>query len=146
MTSALAAALPDADESELAALAAVGEGAPGRAIAWRGLDIAALDAAMDALVREGDPVNAKRAALAQSLALKAAQPRYEAFLARAPARIAAEAKRRRGPALAEALQLWERAASLAGGAQRLSLDVHSTVFELAGMLAALAPNAGQEAA
>ena len=132
MASALRAALPDADEAEIGALAAVGEGAPGRAIAWRGLDIAALDAAMDALVREGDPVNARRSALAQSLALKSAQPRYEAFLARAPSRIAAEAKERSGPALAEALKLWERASSLAGGAQRLSLDAHSTVFELAG--------------
>ena len=81
----------------------------------------------------------RRAALAQSLALKSAQPRYEAFLARAPSRIAAEARKRRGPALAEALALWERASDLAGGAQRLSLDAQSTAFELAGMLAALAP-------
>ena len=139
MTSALRAALPDADEAEISALARVGEGAPGRAVAWRGLDIGALDAAMDALASEGDPVNARRAALAQSLALKSAQPRYEAFLARAPSRIAAAAKTRRGAPLAEALKLWERASALAGGAKRLSLDPQSTVFELAGMLAALAP-------
>ena len=146
MTSALRAALPDADESELAALAKVGKGAPGRAIAWRGLDVEGLDQAMDALVREGDPVNARRAALAQSLALKSAQPRYEAFLARAPSRIAAEARKRRGPALAQALTLWERAAELAGSAQRLSLDPQSTAFELGGMLAALAPAAERDAA
>ena len=146
MTSALRAALPDADESELAALAKVGKGAPGRAIAWRGLDVEELDKAMDALVREGDPVNAHRAALAQSLALKSAQPRYEAFLARAPSRIAAEARKRRGPALAQALSLWERAAELAGSAQRLSLDPQSTAFELGGMLAALAPAAERDAA
>lgn len=144
--SALEAALPDAPGDEIAALAAIGEGAPGRAIAWRGLDIGALDRAMDALVREGDPVNAGRAALAQSLALKSSQPRYEAFLARAPSRIATEARGRAGPALAEALRLWERASALAGGAQRLSLDPHSTVFELAGMLAALAPKDAREAA
>ena len=137
MTSALRAALPDADEAEIAVLAKVGEGAPGRAAAWRGLDVDGLDRAMDILVRQGDPSNAGRAELAQSLALKSAQPRYEAFLARAPSRIAAEARRRRGPALAEALGLWERAADLAGGAQRLSLDPQSTVFELAGMLASL---------
>lgn len=146
MTSALRAGLPDADEEEIAALAGIGEGAPGRAIAWRGLDVDALDRAIDTLVRQGDPVNARRAALAQSLALKSAQPRYEAFLARAPSRIAAEARRRRGPALAEALKLWERASDLAGGAQRLSLDPQSTVFELAGMLAALAPAAERDAA
>ena len=146
MTSALRAALPDADGEEIAALARAGGGAPGRAIAWRGLDVDGLDRELDALVREGDPRNARRAALAQSLALKSAQPRYEAFLARAPSRIAAEARRRRGPALAEALALWERAAALAGSAQRLSLDPQSTVFELAGMLAALAPVAARDAA
>ena len=146
MTSALRAALPDADENEIARLVAAGEGAPGRAIAWRGLDIDALDRELDALVRQGDPTNARRAALAQGLALKAAQPRYEAFLARAPARIAAEARGRRGAALAEALSLWERASALAGTARRLSLDPASTVFELAGLLAALAPAKDRRAA
>ncbi len=138
MASALRGALPDAGEEELLSLIEVGQGAPGRAIAFRGLDIEALDRDMTALVREGDPANARRAALAQSLALKSAQPRYEAFLARAPSLIAAIARQRRGAALAEALGLWERAAALAGSARRLSLDPQSTVFELAGMLAALA--------
>ena len=146
MTSALRAALPDADAAELETLVAVGEGAPGRAIAWRGLDIAALDREMDALVRYGDPTNARRSALAASLALKAAQPRYEAFLARAPSRIAAAAKTQAGQGRAEAIRLWERAASLAGSARRHSLDPGSVVFELAGMLAALAGEAGRDAA
>jgi DNA polymerase III subunit delta' len=137
MASALAAALPDAGETEIEALAEAGRGAPGRAIAFRGLDIAGLDTAMAALVEEGDPANARRAALAQSLALRSAQPRYEAFLQRAPPFIAAAAKDRRGAGLAEALALWERATALAGNARRLSLDPQSTVFELAGMLAAL---------
>jgi len=138
MTSALEAALPDADEAEIRALAEVGHGAPGRAIAWRGLDIGALDAAMDALATGGDPTNARRSALAQSLSLKSAQPRYEAFLARAPSRIARAARERDGPARELALKQWERATGLAGSARRHSLDPHSTVFELAGMLAALA--------
>ena len=146
MASALEAALPDAEQEEIAALVRIGEGAPGRAIAWRGLDVEMLDSAIDALVRAGDPTNARRAALAQSLALKSAQPRYEAFLARAPSRIAAEARKRRGPALAAALKLWERAQGLAGSAQRLSLDPQATVFELAGMLAELAPEEGRDAA
>jgi DNA polymerase-3 subunit delta' len=138
MTSALRGALPDADAAEIEALVAVGEGAPGRAIAWRGLDIAALDREMDLLVRHGDPSNARRSALAGSLALKSAQGRYEAFLARAPSRIAAAAKGRAGQARAGAIKLWERATSLAGSARRHSLDPQSVVFELAGMLAALA--------
>jgi DNA polymerase III subunit delta' len=146
MASALRAALPDADEGEIDSLVAAGEGAPGRAVAFRGLDVAALDRAMEVLAREGDPTNGRRSALAQSLSLKSAQPRYETFLARAPALIAREARARRGAALAEALRLWERASVLAGGATRLSLDAHSTVFELAGMLAALAPAEGRDAA
>ena len=146
MTSALEAALDDVSEDEIRSLVAVGEGAPGRAIAWRGLDIAGLDTAMDALIRSGDPANARRSALAQSLALKSAQPRYEAFLARAPSRIAAEARSREGAARIEAVKLWERAVALAGGARRLSLDPHSVVFELAGTLAQLAPATKREAA
>ncbi|HEY9554137.1 DNA polymerase III subunit delta' [Allosphingosinicella sp.] len=139
MTSALKAALPDADEAEIASLRKVGEGSPGRAIAYRGLDIGALDGAMRDLAAKGDPTNARRSQLAQSLSLKAAQPRYEAFLARAPSLIAEQARQRSGAALAEALRLWERASALAGSATRLSLDPQSVVFELAGMLAALAP-------
>jgi len=140
MTSALRAALPDAGEAEIAELAAAGRGSPGRALAWRGLDIAALDRALAELVRDGDPTNARRGALGQSLALKSAQPRYEAFLARAPSLIAAEAKARRGPALADALKTWERAQALASSARGLSLEPESVVFELAGMLASLAPS------
>lgn len=139
MTSALRAALPEADGKEIAELAAAGQGSPGRALAWRGLDIAALDKAMAELVRRGDPSNARRSALAQSLALKSAQPRYEAFLARAPSLIAAEARSRRGDALADALRAWERAQGLASSARGLSLEPESVVFELAGMLASLAP-------
>jgi DNA polymerase-3 subunit delta' len=138
MTSALEAALPDADAREIADLGAAAAGSPGRALQFRGLDIAGLDRAMAELVREGDATNARRSALAQSLCLKSAQPRYEAFLARAPSLIAREAKARRGPALAAALRTWERAQSLASSATHLSLEPESTVFELAGMLASLA--------
>ncbi|HEX8655026.1 MAG TPA: DNA polymerase III subunit delta' [Allosphingosinicella sp.] len=139
MTSALKAALPDADDEEINALSEAGQGSPGRAIAFRGLDIAGLERMMRELAATGDPGNVRRSALAAALCLKAAQPRYEAFLARAPSFIAAEARRRGGAGLAEALRLWERASDLAGGAVRLSLDPQSVVFELAGMIAALAP-------
>jgi DNA polymerase-3 subunit delta' len=139
MASALRAALPDADEEELARLIAAGEGTPGQAIAWRGLDVDALDRELAQLAADGDPANARRAALAQSLALKSAQPRYEAFLARVPHLIAAVAKERRGARLADALASWERAVALAVNARRHSLDPQSIVFELSGLVAALAP-------
>jgi DNA polymerase-3 subunit delta' len=146
MTSALRAALPDADEREIAALAEAGGGSPGRAMAFRGLDIAGLDRAIADLIEKGDPTNARRSALAQSLALKSAKPRYEAFLARAPSAVAAAARARRGPALAEALRLWERAQGLASSARHLSLDPESVVFELGGILAALGPEEDRRAA
>ena len=138
MASALRAAAPDADEGEIAELVAAGQGSPGRALAWRGLDVSGLDRIMEALARDGDASNAKRAALAQALALKSAQPRYEAFLARVPTFIARAARERRGAALGEALRLWERAQGLASSARGLSLETESVVFELCGMLAALA--------
>ena len=139
MTSALRAAAPDDEEAEIAELAVAGHGSPGRALAWRGLDIGGLDRAMEALAREGDTTNAKRTKLAQALALKSAQPRYEAFLSRAPSFIATAARTRSGGALAEALRLWERAQGLASSARGLSLEPESVVFELCGMLAGLAP-------
>ncbi|HEX5183705.1 MAG TPA: DNA polymerase III subunit delta' [Allosphingosinicella sp.] len=139
MTSALRAALPEADSKEIEELKAAGQGSPGRALACRGLDMAGLDRAMAELARKGDPTNARRSALARSLALKAAQPRYEAFLARMPGVVAAAAKKRRGAALADALRLWERAQALAASAKPLSLEPESVVFELAGILATLAP-------
>ncbi|HEX2764859.1 MAG TPA: DNA polymerase III subunit delta' [Allosphingosinicella sp.] len=138
MAAALRTVLPDLDETELASLAAAAGGSPGRALAFRGLDIAGLDRKISELVRLGDATNARRSALAQSLCGKAAQPRYEAFLARAPSVIAAEARTRRGVELAAALATWERAQGLASSARGLSLDPESVVFELGGMLASLA--------
>jgi DNA polymerase-3 subunit delta' len=146
MTSALRAALPDADETEIADLKSAGNGSPGRAIAFRGLDIAGLDNAMETIAREGDPTNARRTALAQSLSLKSAQPRYEAFLARAPSLVAALARERKGPALADAVRTWERAQALASSARGLSLEPESVVFEIGGMLASLAENGAPRAA
>jgi DNA polymerase-3 subunit delta' len=140
MAKALAAALPEADDREIDALARAGEGSPGRAVALEGLDIDALDRTLAELAQKGDPTNARRSQLAQSLALKAAQPRYEAFLSRVPSLIAAKAKGRTGAALADALRLWERAQDLSAGAVRLSLEPQSVVFELAGLVAALAPD------
>lgn len=138
MQAVLRTALPDAEPDELRALARAGQGAPGQALRFAGLDIAGLDAALDALAANGDPSNAIRAKLARELSLKAAQPRYEAFLERAPAFIAAQAQELSGAALDTAITAWERARDLAASAIGLSLDPQATVFQLAGHVAALA--------
>jgi DNA polymerase-3 subunit delta' len=145
MTSALRAAIPEAPAAEIDELVKVGQGSPGRALAFRGLDIDKLDSAMKALASQGDPTNARRVKLAAELSPKSAQGRYEAFLARAPSFIAMHARDCRGSALAHALAQWERARDLSGNASRLSLDPQSVVFELGGMLASLSDQAAPSA-
>lgn len=139
MTSVMRGLLPDADEAELAELVASGEGAPGVALKRRGLAVVDLDADMHRLASDGDPQNRIRGALASKLALKAAQPRYELFLGRVVRHIAAAARSRRGEELAHALRLYERARDLAADAVPLSLDPAAVTFELAGLVADLAP-------
>lgn len=133
----LARVLPEATPDERAALIAVAEGAPGRALRYAGLDIGGLDAAVAAIAADGDPGNRRRLALAKSLAGKAAAPRYEAFLERVPALIAREARTRTGDRLRIALDAHGEARELAGAALGLSLDAQATVFELAGIVARL---------
>jgi DNA polymerase-3 subunit delta' len=128
---------PDADEGEVAALVRASDGAPGRALRYAGLDIAAIDDAIEAIAQDGDRDNGRRLKLAKALGLKAAQPRYEAFLDRAPAFIADVARTRSGPALRSALDAHAAARELAGAAFGLSLDAQATVFEMAGIVATL---------
>lgn len=143
MEAALRIAVPEAGPAEIAELAAAGGGSPGRATTFRGLDIAALDQAMQTIAGTGDPTNQHRSALAQSLAGKAAQPRFEAFLDRAPSFIAAAARARTGRPLAEALTLWERASELSRIAVRQSFEPQATAFEMGTIIAGLATSGGR---
>ena len=94
---------PDASETEIAALVTASEGAPGRGLRYAGLDVAALDGMLATLLRDGDPTNAIRARLVRELSGKAATGRYEAFLERSLAVLAAQSRGASGPALAAAL-------------------------------------------
>lgn len=132
------AALADVDPGEVDGLIAAGEGSPGRALRFAGLDVAAIDKALAAIAETGDPQVAERSALGRALAGKSAQPRYEAFLERAPAFLAARARGLSGPALAKALDAQAAARELAGAARGLSLDAQGTVWEMAGLVATLA--------
>jgi DNA polymerase III subunit delta' len=129
--------LPDAGGNEIAALVKAGEGSPGRALGFAGLDIASIEAEMAALAETGDPSNMIRSRLAKLLGTKAAQPRYEAFLERVPSFIAERAKPLSGDALKTALDAYAAARELGGAATGLSLDASATVFEMGGILARL---------
>jgi len=135
----LARRMPDAPAEEIAAIIAGAKGSLGRALDFAGLDIAGLDHALQQIAATGDPTNAERSALAKSLALKAQQQRYEAFLDRAPVFIAEAATRRAGEALRTALDAYEAARALAASARGLSLDQRASVYEMAGLVARLAP-------
>ncbi|MEP9402873.1 AAA family ATPase [Sphingomonas silueang] len=131
---------PEVQDDEIAALVAVADGSPGRALAFAGLSIAALDRDLAAIAADGDPANRVRTRLAKALSGKAAHPRYLAFLDRAPALIAAAARERTGPALRDALDAYDRARALSAMAPALSLVAETTVFEMAGLVARLAPD------
>ena len=138
MRMVLRAKLPKADDVELAALIAAGEGSPGKALGYAGLDIAGIDAALARLAETGDKTTMIRHELARSLALKSAHGRYQAFLGRVPGFVAREARMKSGDALSGAIKVWEEARSLSDTALRQSLDPAMTVFALAGMVAGLA--------
>jgi DNA polymerase-3 subunit delta' len=138
MHRALEQVLPDGSREELEALIAAGEGSPGRALSYAGRDLPGMDATLADIARSGDPDNSLRLALARSVGGKAGKGRFELLLERAPAFIAAEARKRQGDALRDALDSWEAARRLAGGAIILSLDPATTAFELGGHVAALA--------
>ena len=95
---AMRVVLKRADDSlsprEIDALVRAGQGSPGQALRYAGLNLAEIEEILATLSREGDPDNRRRLALAKSLALKSAKPRYEAFLERAPAFIAQAASAR----------------------------------------------------
>src|SRR3546814_20098200 len=73
--------------------------------------------AMATIEGKGQAAAAAQTALSRSLSLKAAQPRYEAFLELVPAHIAQRARTLTGQPLARALSLWEKARDLAARAR-----------------------------
>lgn len=128
----LARQLPDASAADRAALVRLAGGAPGRALRFADAGVASLARDLDALPAEPG----RAAALARSLAGKAATPRYEAFLELAPAALAARARVTSGPARERAIAAWSHAAELAATAIPLALDPQQVAHELASLVAA----------
>ncbi|MGK6319893.1 DNA polymerase III subunit delta' [Sphingomonas sp. DT-204] len=135
----LRAELPEASAAEITALVRAGQGSPGRALHFAGLDLGGLEKELAAIAADGDPSNARRVRLARTLGLKSAQPRYEAFLERVPAFIAERARTLAGPALKDALDAYAAATELARISLAQSLDAATTSFEMGGLVARLAP-------
>lgn len=135
----LEAAAPDLDADDRAALVALADGAPGRALRFAEAGVAALVEQLGALAAAAPAAAPAMAqALARSLAAKTSLARYEAFLELAPALLARAARRQSGAALVRTLADWEAATSLAGSAVALSLDPQAVAFDIASKVAALA--------
>ena len=140
MDKAIRAAVPDIPNDDLKAMMHAGAGSPGAALEFGGLELGEIENLMQKIVESGDANNKYRSQLADKLALKAAQMRYEAFLRRAPQAIAAAAQHKQVDALAATIIAYTEANVLAGRAISLSLDKQSVVLQMAGLLASLYEN------
>ena len=138
MTSILEGQAPDVGATEGQRIIAMSFGSAGRALAFAELDLAKLESAALAILREGDPTNARRSDLANELGRKGAADRYTAFLDLAPSLIAREARRLDGAPRERALDAYAKASELALIAPRVSLDPAATVFQIGGILAEVA--------
>jgi DNA polymerase-3 subunit delta' len=137
LASILDARAPHLDPAERDRVVAMSLGSAGRALAFAELDLAKLENAAIAILRQGDPTNLRRSELASELSKKAAAERFAAFLDLAPSLIAREARTLGGPARERALEAYQKARELAAVAPRLSLDPAATVFQIGGILASV---------
>ena len=138
MASVLERQLPETSATERKRLIELAGGSVGRALAFASLDLGPLETSASAILRQGDPDNSKRAALASQLGRKTAADRYSAFLDLLPSLVAEETRNLEGSQRERALDAYERVRELAALAPRLSLDPSATVFQLGGMLASVA--------
>jgi DNA polymerase-3 subunit delta' len=138
MTSILAEHAPDLGAAERKRIIAMSFGSAGRALSFAELGLAKLEDAALAILRQGDPTNARRSDLANELGKKGAADRYAAFIELAPSLIAREARILAGPGRERALDAYAKARELITIAPRVSLDPAATVFQLGGIMADVA--------
>jgi DNA polymerase-3 subunit delta' len=137
MTSILETQAPGLSAAERQRIISMSFGSAGRALAFAELDLAKLEEAALAILRQGDPTNARRSDLASELGKKGAADRYAAFLDLAPSLIAREARQLDGAPRERALDAYAKARELAAIAPRVSLDPAATVFQLGGILSSV---------
>jgi len=135
----LKSAAPGLDEAELQALVLAGEGSPGRALQYVEVGLAELEGLAREIIRTGDRDNRLKSELSRKLALKAAPPRYRAFLERAPSLIAERIRDGGLAATLQAIEKWREASDLASTALPKALDSQAVIFRLGSLMADLAP-------
>ena len=138
MASILEARAPELSAAERKKIIPMAFGSAGRALAFAELGLAKLEDAALAILRQGDPTNARRSELAIELGKRGAGDRYAAFLDLAPSLIAREARASEGIRRERAFDAYAKARELAAVAPRVSLDPAATVFQIGGILASVA--------
>ena len=138
MTSIFEAQAPELASADRQRIISMSFGSAGRALAFAELQLAKLEDAALAIMRQGDPNNARRSDLAIELGKKGAAERYSAFLELAPSLIARETRQLAGAHRERALEAYGKARELAVLAPRLSLDPAATIFQIGGILAEVA--------
>jgi len=138
MTSLLRRSLSNETQADLDRIITFAEGSIGRALDIVALDLTPLEKEAQAIIREGDPDNARRSKLAGALGSKSASDRYAAFIELVPGLLARETIGLTGEARGRALDAYARVRETVALAPRLSLDPAATVFQLGGILASVA--------
>lgn len=129
---------PDLDEPETEALIRAGKGAPGRALQYMDAGLAELEGLALQILKTGDRDNRIKNDLARKLALKAAMPRYHAFLDLVPGLVADHVRSAESPDRIQSIETWQEICDLAGMAVPKALDGQAVVFRLASMMGSLA--------
>jgi DNA polymerase-3 subunit delta' len=138
MRALLKKAAPKLNEADLEALVIAGEGSPGRALQYSEIGLAELEAIAREIIKTGDRDNRLKSELARKLALKAATPRYRAFLERAPSLIAEQIKTAQLPRSMKSIEKWHEASELATVAIPKALDNQAVIFRLGCLMGDLA--------
>ena len=138
MRDLLKKAAPKLTEADLEALVIAGEGSPGRALQYSEIGLAELEGIARQIIKTGDRDNQLKCELARKLALKAATPRYRAFLERAPSLIAEQIKAADQANKMQSIEKWQEASHLAAVAIPKSLDNQAVIFRLGSLMGDLA--------
>lgn len=134
---------PELDDIELQALVRAGEGSPGLAMQFVNTNIAELEEMATKIMTSGDHSNVIKTDLARKLALKAATPRYRAFLSRVPGLMAQKIKSLDHNVQIQAIEKWREASELAAVAIPKALDNQAVVFQLASLMGSLSGKQSQ---
>ncbi len=138
MIEILKAKSPKLEDGELIALVKAGEGSPGRALQYIDANLAELEEITSKIMQFGDRDNTLKSELARKLSLKAATPRYHAFLARAPSAMAQRIKTLDRTDQMPAIEKWREAIEISTKAVPKTLDIQAVIFHLCSLMGSLA--------